>query len=214
MTINIEIYTKKQPDVNDLARPLKLEKEQPIIEGYDFYKWFPERCNNSIWVVLENNGPKVYSCMYDKETLEDMTETARSGGFVVPKELTDKFAEDGYCVRADEKFLEILSKFPNLKQAFPHLNVEFNLAEFSRGIPLFNVGLEAKQFASKNTIKAMTGLASYFTNTFDGIMYEDQTNKFGLPNPEELHNIGMSSFLAIAKNIKNRGMNITLSEDL
>jgi hypothetical protein len=212
MTINIEVYTKKQPDVNDLAKPLNLEKER-VMEGYDFYKWFPHHCGNSVWVILERGKPNVYAGEYDRETLEDMAEVARSNGFLVPRELTDKFIADDYWVKADKTLAGIISTYPHIKQAFPHLLVEFSLAEFSKGNSLFNVGLEAKQFASQNTLKAMVELAAYFAHAFDGLVYEDQTNKIGIPNFEELHRIGMTSFLTIVKNAKESGMSIKPAED-
>jgi len=175
------------------------------MEGYDFYKFFPEGSNNGIWVVLNQSDPKIYTGGYDKEDLEDMAQTARQEGFEVPPELVAKFERDGYEVRADKELANILARHPKLKQAFPYLNVELNLAEFSKGELLYSVDLEAKQYAHQKTIEIMTGLASYFANVFDGVVYEDQTNKFGIPDPKELHNLGMSSFFAIMKDVKKRG---------
>lgn len=212
MTINIDIYCKKEPDVNDLVKPLKFQKEQ-VMQGYDFYKFIPEGSNNGIWVVLDQSDPKIYTAGYGQEDIEDRVLTAKKNGFKVPKEFIAKVKRDCYNVRADEELANILNRYPELKQGFPDLNMELNLAEFSSGEKLYSVELEAKQFASQDTIEAMTGLATYFSKAFDGIVYEDQTNRFGIPDPKELNSIGMGSFFAIMKDVKKKGV-FTPSEEL
>ena len=56
----------------------------------------------------------------------------------------------------------------------------------------------------------MTGLASYLASSFDGIIYEDQTNKFGKPDPKVLNKLGMETLIAVTENIKSKGFELKL----
>lgn len=242
MTIDIDVHCKQAPEWNDLVAPLNWE-ETDYLPNCACFKWIPKGCKSHIYIYFkrDSSNPEVYSCGYDKETIDDMVVAAKEKKIAVPDGLIQKFlrdndlsepivtarvasaqdsgpnnpilvpatAEEGYSVKADKELYRFLCEYPDLMHAFPLLKTEFTLAKFSQGLPLHTVGLEAKVFAPREVIASMVGLASYFAKAFDGIIYEDQTNEFGIPDADRLHSIGMDVFLAVAEDARKRNGKIT-----
>ncbi|MBI2574418.1 hypothetical protein HYV82_00870 [Candidatus Woesearchaeota archaeon] len=243
MTINIDIYCKRQPTVSDLVAPLKLEPAIPI-EGYETYRWVPNVPNaggNRILIALKQI-PEIVSDAYDKKSIDERIALARFAGIEVPEGLVQKFMRDnlgssgqlrtiavehtgssvrepltarpscpeneGYTIRADRELYEFAAQFPHLEDVAPWFKLPFQIAKFTRGEPTYYVGLETTVSVSRVTIGQMSDLAVYYAKAFDGIVYDEDNNKFGTPNPDELHRQGMDLFIAVANAAKAQGARV------
>ncbi|MDD5700372.1 MAG: hypothetical protein PHH00_04290 [Candidatus Nanoarchaeia archaeon] len=240
MTINVDVYCKKQPTVSDLIEPLNLEPAPPI-EGYETYRWVPEKGGNRILIVLKKN-PELLSNVYDRECIDEHIALAKFAGIDIPEGLKIKFerdnlgqtkgvctvvvndakgnicepltlkpscsVSDAYTILADRELCELATQFPYLEDVSPWFKLPFGLVKFTQGVPTYEVGLEATVTASRGTLEHLTSLAGYFARAFDGIVYDTDNNKFGIPNAERLHNQGMDLFLAAAKDAKAQGAKV------
>ncbi|MFA5856855.1 MAG: hypothetical protein WC867_05830 [Candidatus Pacearchaeota archaeon] len=180
MTITLELYTKKFPDLSNLIVPWNL-KGNDELEGYNSYTWNPNNTKDTVFIILKET-PEIYGTIYDKEIITDMIESAKRGVYEVPKELIDKFRRDDYIVFADRKLARIVYKNPDIKKSLPFLEKEFTFAEFSKGRPLFNTQIEAREISKPETFEIMLDFANYLSNEYDGIVYEEKTNRFGVSN--------------------------------
>jgi hypothetical protein len=110
-----------------------------------------------------------------------------------------------YTIRADPELYQLVTEYPHLEDIDPWLKQVFGLARLTQGAPTYEIGLESKEIAPKNILVSMVGLAAYFAKVFDGVIYDDNNNRFGKPDPDELHRQGMELFLAIAEDARTKG---------
>jgi hypothetical protein len=229
MTINLDIYCKNQPTVDDLVKPLNLEPANPL-EEYKTYRWTPKGVSTGIFICF-------------KECIDDNIALVRIAGVEVPKELVQKFIRDNrrnpgqlctlaveptgssirepltprpscserdaYLIRADSELYQFASRFPHLEDVDSWFKFPFGLVKFTRGLPTWEVSLEATVTASKNTLKSLTQLAEYFAISFDGIVYDSDNDKFGTPDSNLLYSKGMELFLAVTKDANAQGAKVT-----
>jgi hypothetical protein len=240
MTINIDVYCKRQPIVTDLATRLNWEPATPL-EGYETYRWVPEVGGNRILIALKKR-PEILSGTYDRGCIDENVELARFAGVDVPEELINKFQRDNlrstqgictavvetagssirepltarpscpkdeaYTIRADEELYRFATQFPLLEGVDPWFKLPFGLVKFTRGAPTYEVGLETTVSVSEGTLRYMTRLAGHFAKKFDGIVYDVDNDKFGIPDAEKLHKEGMEAFMVFAKQVKAQGFRL------
>ena len=235
MTIAIDVYCKQKPEWKDLADPLGWEESEFLPEytcfkwipkgcGSHIYLYFnpdpiiysggyDKETIDDMIATAKEKGFTVPDGLIQKFIRDNNSETTivtgtapdQDSGPNNPLIMSVPAEGEGYTVRADRELYIFLCENPALIETFPLLKTEFTLARFSQGTPLHEIGLEAKQHAPKEVIANMVGVASYFAKSFDGVMYEDQTNEFGTPNPDRLRSIGMESFLAFTEDAKKKG---------
>lgn len=92
MTINIDIYCKREPTVSDLVRSLNLEPASPL-EGYKTYRWTSQAGGNRILIALKEDS-EIVCAAYDKECIDENIAKARFAGIEIPEELVQKFTRD------------------------------------------------------------------------------------------------------------------------
>jgi hypothetical protein len=113
--------------------------------------------------------------------------------------------DDAYTIRADHGLYQLATRFPHLENVDPWFRLPFGLAKFARGRPLYNVGFETTVTVTEDTLRNMTRLAGYFAKKWDGIVYDTDHDRFGIPDAEVLHNEGMELFTALASQGKKDG---------
>ncbi len=91
MTVEIDVYCKREPRLGNLIKALNCQKAQ-VFEGYNTYRWFPD--GHRISIIVNQNGPKVFSEAYDRELIDDNIGLARFAGVDVPDALIRKFMRD------------------------------------------------------------------------------------------------------------------------
>lgn len=275
MTINIDIYCKRKPSIDDLVRNLHFELANPV-KNYDSYLWIPKGTTNRILVCLKQYSETVTK-VYDKEIIDESINLARFAGIEVPEELLKKFIRDRktvqkiniitgnsigleelskslqsiesykhqnnleyiskttlkeqsdlnnetqkikqpstdeeieemYAIAADNELYEFAIKYPLLEGLDPSFRLPFGLAKFTKGEPTWEIGLEATVTASKDSLKYMTQLAEYLSKEFEGIIFDEDNERFGIPDYEKLHSQGMDLFLTVAKDLNSQGGKIT-----
>jgi len=245
MTVDINIYCRKEPEIDYLVQRLKCRPGTKF-EGYESNIWTPEGGEDGIAIVKTLRPAEIYSETYSKETVDDMIEQARDRGTDVPQELVDKFqmdnigdptpnadyvisggsgtiqdpsvaetneSDDSYTIRADSQLADILERHPQLLTMDPWLIEVFGVAKHMGGSELYLIELECTEFATIGTKHHMTELASYLASQFDGVIYEDQTNKFGKPDPQELHGNSIANIRGIAGEVEITGTIYDQPED-
>jgi hypothetical protein len=113
--------------------------------------------------------------------------------------------EDIYTIVADSELYDFATKYPHLADVDQDFRLPFGLVKFTQGVPTYEVGLEVKNTATKDTLQKMIDLAGYFAKAFDGIIFNTDYNRFETPDAEKIHENSMGLFLDVAKDVNAHG---------
>jgi hypothetical protein len=110
-----------------------------------------------------------------------------------------------YTFRADRELHEFTTQCPQLEDLDPWIKEICGVARLLKGEPTYRVELCTFQGASQRVLEHMMRLTNYFAVAFDGAIYEDQTNRFGVPDATQLHSMGMDLIRATTEEAKKKG---------
>ncbi len=211
MTLNIDIYCREKPDLRGLAKELDWRSEISSLSWTKSYRWRPT--SDVVRISFDTRSPLHYSSFYEKDDITDIFVQARKDGIDIPTELTDKVKDDSWCVKADEKLYSLLLKYPHLEGGLPLFKNEWVIVRFSEGQPLYFVDLESTVFVSKKTISVMSALSARIAENYHGLIYEDQIDKFGVPDAGQLRELMVGAAWSLGSSVREMGFEFKPKED-
>lgn len=219
MTLDLLVYSKSKPKIGEVKKLLNIEKTLKEAKT-DLLIWQP--FNDTQIEIKFRNEPFIESREYHPDEIGKMYVQAQARGYNLPKELLAKFYADGqlldaeiayeskenpdyssYVVRVDEELYGILSLYPYLPEALPSLSTAWEIARFSRGMPLNETELSIVMGSSEQEIECMANLASHIAKEYNGILWDPQTGTFGKPDAKKMSERGKEFVDAIIKSMKS-----------
>lgn len=204
MAIILEVYLKRKPDFESYLKErlgLELWKDFSDIKS-KIYLRYPKKGDVGPPIrITENVEPSKAESNYPYDgrhfKIEDDIKEANRKGIVIPEPFIRKIRKDGGRVIADEELYNILQNSPQFEEALQRhqtiLNHQpvYGIVKFTQGkIPTYHVDLHVVIHASREVFKDMIYVAQFTAAKYDGIIYDPQEGKFGLPNSQELHKLG------------------------
>lgn len=197
MTIDLGAYLKRKPDFEGFLRGdvgLELVETDPKFKVRG-YRWFPtsrRKAGDSVYVI-EHFEPSPYSC----STYDDIDVVAQEKsreGIILPRDFVRKVRKDEGGVVADKEMYKILRAHPELEQLLQEDQPLWGILRFTQGEPTYDINFEANIFAPEAVLRGMSNLAQFLATRYDGLVWDGQTEQFGKPDAQALHQLGNSAF--------------------
>ncbi len=204
MTVDIGVYAKRKPDFGGFLQEdigLALHNEEP---GYKIWRWYPveERRENPVYIV-ENSRPTAYSIGYF-DASEEIVQVRRSG--IEP--FIQHVDRNKGAVIADQELYRIFQQYPQLEELFPDVEPVWGLLKFTHGRPTYDVDLSTQIHAPQEVLGGMVNLARFFASRYNGIIWDEQTGKFGTPDAKEMYETSSRGFRAFMELMDKTGFDV------
>ncbi len=200
MTIDLNAYLKRKPDFEGFLREdVGLESvETDLNFKVRTYRWFPtsrREAGDHVY-VSEYFELSHHSCLtyYGDHNIDNAAKEKAREGIVIPKDFVRKVEKHDGSVIADKEMYRILQNHPELEQLLQEDQPLWGILRFTQGEPTYDVHFEAKINAPEAVLRGMSNLAQFLATRYDGLVWDEQTERFGKPDAPTLYQLGNAAF--------------------
>lgn len=205
--VELHIYSKERPKLTpgfleewDLHHIKTIDEKRDILMVYrDYriiYRWQEpvEEGPRSFIDVSVEPLKSTWSCLIDVEYNID---EVKEKGLTIPEPYIRKLRRDDGTI-TDRQTYKLLQRYPELETGLPQYEPLWGLLKFFKGKKFYSVDLETPIWASEKAIGHTAGLAVAIASKFQGIIWDEQTGRFGIPDTSELFRISNATSRGIA----------------